>query len=158
MELKKIIVLQGLPASGKTTWAKAWVGEDPEHRVRFNRDDVRNMLGTYWVPSRERLINSIYDGFIKEAMIEGYDVVLDNMNLNKETLKEIENEVSEFNEWISQSELDIQYEIEYRSFLEVPLKTCIDRDAQRTNPIGETTIRRIFNKYKPLYTAWKHLI
>lgn len=158
MNTKKIIVLQGLPASGKSTWAKAWVKEDSEHRVRFNRDDIRNMLGTYWVPSRESLINSIYDGFIKDAMVSGYDIVLDNMNLNKDTLKEIEDEVNDFNEWISQSESDIRYEIEYKSFLEVPLQTCIDRDSHRENPIGETTIRRIFNKYKPMYAAWKHLI
>lgn len=157
MDIRKVIVLQGLPASGKSTWAKAWVKEDPNRRVRFNRDDIRNMLGIYWVPSREPLINSIYDGFIKEAMVQGYDIVLDNMNLNKETLKEIEDEVADFNEWISNSESDIRYEIEYKSFLETPLQTCIDRDAQRENPIGEATIRRIFNKYKPMYAAWKYL-
>ena len=157
MEVKKIIVLQGLPASGKSTWAKAWVKEDPEHRVRFNRDDVRNMLGTYWVPSREPLINAIYDGFIKEAMNSGYDIVIDNMNLNKEAVQEIIDEVEDFNEWISKSPLEIRYEIEYKSFLEVPLQTCIDRDSKRENPIGETTIRRIFNKYKHMYAAWKHL-
>lgn len=157
MNTKKIIVLQGLPASGKSTWAKAWVKEDPEHRVRFNRDDIRNMLGVYWVPSREPLINAIYDGFIKDAMYRGYDIVIDNMNLNKDTIKEIENEVSDFNEWISKSELDVRYEIEYKSFLEIPLQTCIDRDAQRDNPIGEATIRRIFNKYKSMYAPWKYL-
>lgn len=157
MNIKKVIVLQGLPASGKSTWAKAWVKEDPEYRVRFNRDDIRNMLGTYWVPSRESLINSIYDAFIKDAMINGYDIVLDNMNLNKSTLKEIEDEVNDFNEWISHSDCNLRYEIEYKSFLEVPLQTCIDRDSKRENPIGEMTIRRIFNKYKPTYTAWKYL-
>lgn len=157
MEVKKIIVLQGLPASGKSTWAKAWVKEDPEHRVRFNRDDIRNMLGVYWVPSRESLINAIYDGFIKEAMCNGYDIVIDNMNLNKETIQEIVDEVADFNEWISKSPLDIQYEIEYKSFLEVPLQTCIDRDSKRENPIGETAIRQIFNKYKHMYAAWKYL-
>lgn len=158
MNIKKIIVLQGLPASGKSTWARAWVKEDPEHRVRFNRDDIRNMLGIYWVPSREPLINSIYDSFIKDAMVNGYDIVLDNMNLNKETIKEIEKEVLDFNNWISNSELDFRYEIEYKSFLEVPLQTCIDRDSKREAPIGEKTIRCIFNKYKPVYEAWKYLI
>ena len=157
MDTKKIIVLQGLPASGKTTWARAWVKEDSEHRVRFNRDDIRNMLGTYWVPAREPLINSIYDGFIDSAMCSGYDIVIDNMNLNKETIKEIESQVKDFNEWVSLSDSDIRYEIEYKSFLEVPLKTCIDRDSKRENPVGETTIRRIFNKYKSVYTAWKYL-
>lgn len=157
MEIKKIIITQGLPASGKSTWAKAWVKEDFEHRVRFNRDDIRNMLGTYWVPSREPLINDIYKGFLENAMLQGYDIVIDNMNLNPEAVKEIEYEVEDFNEWIEGSGLNIQYEIEYKSFLEVPLQTCIDRDSKRENPIGEMTIRRIFNKYKHLYSAWKYL-
>ena len=60
MELtKKLILMQGIPASGKTTWSKNWVAEDPKTRIRFNNDDIRNMLGVYWVPSREPLVESI---------------------------------------------------------------------------------------------------
>ena len=43
--MSKIILCRGIQGSGKTTWAKQWVLEDPEHRVRFNNDDIRNMLG-----------------------------------------------------------------------------------------------------------------
>ena len=46
----ELIILQGIQGSGKTTWAKNWVKEDPKHRVRFNQDDIRNMFGVYWVP------------------------------------------------------------------------------------------------------------
>ena len=85
--MAKIILCRGIQGSGKTTWAKQWVLEDPEHRVRFNNDDIRNMLGKYWVPSREILVNSIKEHFIRTSMKRGYDVVIDNMNLNP---KEIE--------------------------------------------------------------------
>lgn len=54
--MSKIILCRGIQGLGKTTWAKQWVLEDPEHRVRFNNDDIRNMLGKYWVPSREHLV------------------------------------------------------------------------------------------------------
>lgn len=54
--MAKIILCRGIQGSGKTTWAKQWVLEDPEHRVRFNNDDIRNMLGKYWVPSREEIV------------------------------------------------------------------------------------------------------
>lgn len=151
--MAKLIICQGLPASGKTTWAKAWANEDPEHRIRFNRDDVRNMLGRYWVPKRENFINTIYDSFMDEAMLAGYDIVIDNMNLNKKTLKEIEDLVKEFNEWIALAPLvdAPYYEIEYKSFLDTPLEICIERDSKRESPIGESTIRNLYNKYKSEY-------
>lgn len=142
--MAKIIITQGLPASGKTTWAKEWVNEDPEHRVRFNRDDIRNMLGKYWVPSREKLINSIYDNFLDEAMLNGYDIVIDNMNLNERTCKDIERIVMDFNDWIGLSPLEIRYEVEYKKFTDVPL----ERDSKRENPIGEKVIRDLYCKYK----------
>lgn len=155
--MNKVIVLQGLPGSGKTTWAKEWIKEDPEHRVRFNRDDIRNMLGVYWVPSREDLINSMYLEFLNDAMLKGYDIVIDNMNLNKDTLKEIEDEVADFNEWIGLTDSDIRYEVDYKDFFSVPLDMCIERDSKRENPVGEATIRKIYNKYKHMYAPWKYL-
>lgn len=47
---RKVIVLQGLQGSGKSTFAKVWANELPTSRVRVCRDDIRNMLGKYWVP------------------------------------------------------------------------------------------------------------
>ena len=146
----ELIILQGIPSSGKTTWARNWVNEDSEHRVRFNRDDIRNMLGKYWVPSRESLINAIYESFLNQAMLEGYDIVLDNMNLNQKTLTEIKETVEEFNKWISLSPVDLHYDIRYQTFFDTSLEECIARDAKRENPIGEEVIRNIYNKYKDI--------
>ena len=109
----ELIILQGIQGSGKTTWAKHWVKEDPKHRVRFNQDDIRNMFGVYWVPSREPLVKAMHNSFLKEAMLEGYDIVLDNMNLNQKTLDEIKEIVEEFNKWISLSQIDLHYDIKY---------------------------------------------
>lgn len=146
--MPKVIICQGLPASGKSTWAKQWVLEDSEHRVRFNRDDIRNMLGKYWVPSREGIIDCMYNSFINEALLAGYDIVIDNMNLNDKTVNEILKYVEDFNEWIALSPLNISYTVEFKKFLDVPLKTLIERDSKRENPIGETVIRNLYNKYR----------
>lgn len=54
-ETRQLVICRGIQGSGKSTWAKQWCHEDPEHRVRFNNDDVRNMLGDYWVPNRENV-------------------------------------------------------------------------------------------------------
>ena len=146
----EVIILQGIQGSGKTTWAKNWVKEDPEHRVRFNQDDIRNMFGVYWVPSREPLVKSMHNSFLNGAMLEGYDIVLDNMNLNQKTLDEIKEIVEEFNKWISLSPVDLHYDIKYQTFFDTPLEECIARDSKRENPIGENVIRNTYNKYKDI--------
>ena len=86
METRKIIICRGIQGSGKSTWAKQWCHEDPEHRVRFNNDDIRNMLGDYWIPSREKLVKCLYDRFLLDSMACKYDIVIDNMNLNPKTV------------------------------------------------------------------------
>ena len=80
--MSKIILCRGIQGSGKSTWAKQWVAEDPEHRVRFNNDDVRNMLGVYWVPSRESIVSTMREAFLMAAISNSYDIVIDNMNLS----------------------------------------------------------------------------
>lgn len=40
-----LIITRGLPASGKSTFARAWVEEDPGNRVEINRDSTRKFLG-----------------------------------------------------------------------------------------------------------------
>lgn len=149
----ELIILQGIQGSGKTTWAKNWVKEDPKHRVRFNQDDIRNMFGVYWVPSREPLVKAMHNMFLNEAMIEGYDIVLDNMNLNQKTLDEIKEIVKEFNKWISLSSVDLHYDIKYQTFFDTPLEECIARDSKRENPIGENVIRSTYNKYKDVISG-----
>lgn len=54
--MKKVIFVRGIQGSGKSTWAKAWALEDPENRLRISWDDIRNMLGKYWVPNREKIV------------------------------------------------------------------------------------------------------
>ena len=74
--MAKIILCRGIQNSGKTTFAKQWVLEDPEHRVRFNNDDIRNMLGKYWVPSREPIVKIMKSSFISGAAIFCKDFVI----------------------------------------------------------------------------------
>ena len=78
--MSKLIITRGLPASGKSTWAKQCVLEDPEHRVGIHQDDIRLMLGKYWVPSKEKLVQHIQKEALIEALDTGYDIVIDNSN------------------------------------------------------------------------------
>lgn len=136
--MPKIILCRGIQGSGKTTWAKQWVLEDPEHRVGFNNDDIRNMLGKYWVPSREPIITTMKNSFISGAAIFRMDVVIDNMNLNSKELDYRKDIARMFN-----------YDLEIKNFF-TPLQDCIERDSKRPNPVGEEVIRKTYEKYKDI--------
>ena len=139
--MSKIILCRGIQGSGKTTWAKQWVLEDPEHRVRFNNDDIRNMLGKYWVTSREHLVSDIKKDFMVSAMEFGYDIVVDNMNFNPKEIEYYENLVDSTLGYMN------CYSLEYKDFF-IPLEVCIERDSKRENPIGEEVIRKTYERYK----------
>lgn len=149
MNKKKLILCRGIQGSGKSTWAKAWVAEDPEHRIRLNWDDMRNMMGPYWVPSREPINkHMLWAGLNMAAYCtRPYDVVVDNMNLNPKDWKHYEDWVTTYNQSLNSEETNTQYEIEFKDFF-IPLEECIRRDANRPNPIGEKVIRDTWRKYK----------
>ena len=134
--MSKLILCQGIQGSGKSTWAKAWAKEDPEHRVRLNYDDLRNMMGEYWVPSREKMLKDMEQAFLKKAVLSGYDIVIDNMNLNPKTIAYYEDWAKQYN-----------YEFE-RVLFDTPVEECIKRDKSRPNPIGEVVIKRTWNTYR----------
>lgn len=141
--MSKIILCRGIQGSGKTTWAKQWVLEDPEHRVRFNNGDIRNMLGKYWVTSREHLVSDIKKDFMVSAMEFGYDIVVDNMNFNPKEIEYYENLVDSTLGYMN------CYSLEYKDFF-IPLEVCIERDSKRENPIGEEVIRKTYERYKTI--------
>ena len=143
MEKKKLILTRGIQGSGKSTWARKWVEEDPINRVRINNDDIRNMLGVYWVPSREKLVSAIKMHIAIAAMKSGYNIVVDNMNLNPKEVEFWEDLIKDTSSYVK----EYTYEIEFKDFF-IPLEECIRRDAMRSNPIGEKVIRDTWRRYK----------
>lgn len=102
------------------------------------------MLGDYWVPSRESVVTNLYNVFIANAMVEGYNIVIDNMNLNPKTVAALTKTVKVFNE---DNEFDWEYEIEFKDFW-TPVDECIRRDAMRPNPIGAKVIKDTWKRYR----------
>ena len=136
---RKIIICKGLPASGKSLWAKDYVSTRSNICVRINRDDIRHMLGKYWIPSREELVTKIEKATFVESLKMGYNIVLDSTNLNPKV-----------DEWVreyAETFLDTPIPVEIKDFTDVPLQTCIIRDRNMENPVGESVIRRMYYKY-----------
>jgi predicted kinase len=77
----ELILTRGLPSSGKTTWALAWVAEDEENRARVNRDDLRQTLyGRHW-PVPERQVTVAQHAAVRALLEAGVSVVVDDTNL-----------------------------------------------------------------------------
>lgn len=144
--MNRLIICRGLPASGKTTWAKEWVMRDPEHRVRINQDDIRLMLGKYWVPARESIVGTIQQEAILAAMNFGVDIVIDNTNLNKKVVDAHVKIAEKF-----------KYTVEYEDFFNVSLGDCIRRNEIRNASlpkdaqIADTVIVSMYERYKDIY-------
>ena len=143
--MKKIILCRGIQASGKTTFSKEWAEVDPTGRVRFSYDDIRRMMGKYWVPSRELMLQDIRDSFMKIAMSQGYDIIVDNMNLNPTEREYYDRLVS----------MNPEYVVETRDFFDVSVGECIKRDKSRPEPIGAAIIMATYKKYKDIIEAGK---
>ena len=148
--MKRIILTRGIPASGKSTWAKQEVLKDPEHSIRINRDDLRNMCGKYWVPAREKYITACKGTLLINAINFKFDtIIIDGMNLNPKENGYLKGMVSMMNDTLKDN--NDKYIIEIKDFTDVPLDVCLERDSKRENPIGEDVIKGIFNKYQMLY-------
>lgn len=147
MKRRKIVICRGIQGSGKSTWSRKWVEEDPKARVRYNNDDIRSMLGPYWIPEREPLVSKIKEGLLHDAMMKGYDIALDDMNLNPKEIDWINNLVATHNDEWREDRADFYYETEFKNFF-IPVEECVRRDSLRPNPIGEKVIRQTWRNYR----------
>ena len=88
--MRTIIIMKGLPAAGKSTFARDLLNREPKRWKRVNRDDLRSMLdeGVY-SKQNEDFVRSVQDQLVLSALNDGFDVIIDNTNLIPSTLRKI---------------------------------------------------------------------
>jgi predicted kinase len=88
--MKKLIMCQGLPGSGKTTWALEQVKTNPWYSCqRVNKDDIRAGLettGWRWSRENEKRVIELRDQYISDKLTHDgmcQTVISDDTNLDR---------------------------------------------------------------------------
>lgn len=140
--MKKVIICKGLPASGKSTFAKQLVKEKKGMYKRINKDDLRAMLDVEeHSKSNEKFVVKTRDFLIIEALKHGKHVIVDDTNLAPKHEVNIRQLVKEYCSETGQTVL-----VEIKEF-DTPVEECIRRDLKRTKSVGERVIRQLHRQY-----------
>lgn len=132
-----LVLTRGLPSSGKSTWARGWVAEDPEGRARVNRDDLRMlMFGAYVLPaSQENAVTAAQRSAVDALLRAGRDVVVDDTNLSAKTVRG----------WYSVADA-AGAEVVF-SDMETTLEQALAWNSGRDKSVDESVIRRFYDRY-----------
>ncbi len=148
METNKILLLVGIPASGKTTYALNFINRN-ENYVRVNKDDLRkSFFGSAVVDDKsEKIIETIQNSIIENSIASRKNVIVDNTNLSKEKIEIL------INRFRDRADIELM-------FFHIPLKTAIERDSLRDklSSVGEEKLKKYFNKFSSLVDSMSHTV
>ncbi|WP_430787065.1 AAA family ATPase [Actinoplanes sp. G11-F43] len=136
-ERRTLIVTRGLPGSGKTTAALAWVAQDPTGRARVGTDGIVAMIRPPMPYTQieavglglqaDRVEQAAVHGAIAGLLAAGVDVVCDDVNLLPRHLHALHQLADRCGA-----------DVEVWDLTHVDVATCIERDAQRGRDGGHT--------------------
>ena len=133
MKKGKIIVTQGLPSSGKSTWANDVMKKYPNTYIRVNKDELRfTLFGKDFDRRNENIIINVIDDIITQALNNNFDVIDDNTNFNNFHFKRYEKLFGERVEVVI-----------FDQFLDVSIDECIERDSKRVKSVGKDVILKM---------------
>lgn len=126
---KKLLMLKGLPASGKTTHA---IELEADGWVRANKDDIRKQYFPNWTKKDEKEVLRIEDEIIIDALQRGKNVVVDDTNLVQKHRDRLEA--------IAKRE-GAEFEV---LFIDTPFEECIRRNKKRANSVPMEVILNMY--------------
>lgn len=131
---------RGLPASGKTTYARYRLEQSkPGELVRLNRDDIRAMIhGTgHYIHTTEQQVSTVQHGSVERLLSAGVSVIVDDTNLRAKHLRTL-----------AEIAWKVGAEFEVEDFTDVPLMECLARNAKRTvGQVPDEVILKMHQKF-----------
>jgi len=140
----KLLVLRGLQASGKSTFARNLVKTNPDSWVRASKDDLRVMLyDGQWTRNNEKTTVEIESSIITQALLNHKNVVVDNTHGYEPHLTRLQDLAVSLT---ARASFPATVEVEIKLF-DTPLHVCLDRDSKRDKPVGVKAITETYEKY-----------
>ena len=137
MDRIKLILLCGLPGSGKSTYAHKWVEENSG--LHLSSDSIRKELyGDESTQGDPHEVFSLMQKRAVEALNNGSNVVYDATNITRKDRAGIIALCPKF--------VKIECHIIWAS-----IETCIERDAARERTVGQSVIDKMLKRFQPPY-------
>lgn len=136
--MRFVEILQGLPASGKTTYAKEKINENPHQYTRVNKDDLRAMMHNshHSAKNNEKQVLRVESYIIEDALVNNKSVIVDSTNLSQSHINRIKAIVAKYP--------NVSCKVKY---FDVSLEECIERNKNRKESVPEDVIRGMWGKY-----------
>jgi predicted kinase len=135
--MNSLLITRGLPASGKSMYARTWVAEDPSRRVRVNRDDLRQLAFGQPILDHagETTVTVMQQAAVRALLQAGRDVIVDDTHLRAKYARQWADLAAEVGAAFAVVDFD------------TPLEVCLARDAARERPVGEQVIRGMHARF-----------
>jgi predicted kinase len=135
--VRTIIMTKGIPASGKSTWAKEEMRAHPNRYKRINKDILRAMLdGEGWSQASERFMLDIRDYAVQRSLLRGFDVIVDDTNFSDkhwESMCRIAKRVGEV--------------MVVEKYFDVDLQEALRRNEARAEKVPPHVVIQMFEKH-----------
>lgn len=140
--MKTVLILKGLPASGKSTYARKLIDENKGMWKRLNKDELRAMLdNSEHSVANEKFVERVRDMMLVEALKEGKHVVIDDTNLSDRPIERITQVVQNY---IKTSGRQVKFEFKE---METSLEECLARDEIREKKVGKEVIMKMYRTH-----------
>ena len=140
MNIPKLILLVGIPGSGKTTYAKKYISESSKMTVHLSSDSIRyELYGDESIQGNPADVFTLMQKRAVAALNEGYDVIYDATNITRKDRASIIGMCPKF------------ARIKCR-IIWAPIEECIKRDSERKRTVGKEVIDKMLKRFQaPFY-------
>lgn len=145
--MSKLLMLSGLPASGKSTYAEDLVKNSGGQWVRVNKDLIRTMLhADKFSFSNEKATVKAELQVAEEMLMMGKSVVVDDTNLGERHHVQWETLANSMGAKFQKHKFKASF------------KECLERNKARGLKVPQSAIHRMATQYKLIDGHWKDVV